>query len=145
MRLFVRPRCEEQRVARSGRRVVAELERPETVNRERLAVGAAQLAGVLEAAPDLPIGVDLPIAEVADEKIAAETAEARGSQRKAPGSVQLTVLGDAAEQVARRVVRVDEAESLAGFFLVLFLLVLLRVRDEDLGPDRLDSEGRLRK
>src|SRR5262245_63861936 len=91
------------------------------------------------AVPELTVGVDPPVAEVADEEIAAEAAEAHGCPREAPRGVQLPVLCHAAQQVPRQVVDVDEPETLTGD-LVRCLLVLLRVGDEDPGADRLDTE-----
>src|SRR5437870_2011644 len=74
--LVIRAGGEEQPAARSGGVVVPELERPQAVDRDRPAVAAAQLAAVLELpVRQLGIGVDLAVAEVADEEIAAEATE----------------------------------------------------------------------
>ena len=59
------------------------------------------------------VGVDRPVAEVADEQVAAEAPEVGRRQRKPPRRVQPAALGHAGEQRAVRVVLVDEAEALA--------------------------------
>src|SRR5205085_11968046 len=107
---------EEQRVRRPVRGcAVAELQRPEAVDRKGLPVRRPQLAAVDElAARQLLVRVDLSVAEVADEQIPAEAAEVRRRPREPPRRVQLTVLRHAREQIPRKVVRVDEPETLAG-------------------------------
>jgi hypothetical protein len=73
------------------------------------------------------VGADLPITEVADQQVAAEGAEpGRRCHRNAPRRVQLTVLGDPADQIAGRIVCIDEAEALVRD-LVLGVRVLVRV------------------
>src|SRR6058998_3628245 len=68
--LVVRAGGEEQRVHRTvRRRAVAELQRPQPVDRQRLPVGRAQLAAVLELpVRQLLVRVDLAVAEVPDEQ-----------------------------------------------------------------------------
>src|SRR5205085_3678500 len=130
---------------RSGGPVVAalpELERPEAVDRQRLAAVVARLALMGEVPVVLGIGVDLAIAEVPDEEVAREAPERVRRERQAPRSVQLAVLGDAAEEIPGGVVGIDEALALARY-LVLGVSVLLRVADEDAVADRLDAEGRV--
>jgi hypothetical protein len=77
--LLVRAGREEERPGRPRVATVAEAERPPPVDRERLAVRTAQLAAVGElSVRELLVGVDLPVAEVAEEQV---TAEARGVQK----------------------------------------------------------------
>src|SRR5206468_4980875 len=107
------------------------LQRPQAVDRELAAVARAQRAAMLElAVRHLLVGVDLPVAEVADEQVAAEAAERRRRPREAPRRVQLAVLRHPPEQVAVHAVDVDEAETLA-VLLVVTAGLLLRVGDED--------------
>src|SRR5919201_6653594 len=117
--LAVRTRGEVQRVGRSRARIpMAELQRPQPVDLQRRAVGGVQLpeldrlagaarGGQIE-------GVNLAVAEIADEKGAAERAESRGRERESPGRVEPAFRGDALEQVAGGVVGVDEAVTDAG-------------------------------
>jgi hypothetical protein len=73
---------------------VPELQRPQAVDRERLSVGASKLAAVLELSRGrFSVGVDVPIAEVANEEIAAEASEVRRSEGKPPLSQQRTLGG----------------------------------------------------
>src|SRR6266702_2372655 len=132
---------------RGGRGAVwaaaAELQGPESVDREPLSVGSTQLSAVLEVPVcQLLVRVDLPVTEVSDEEIAAEASEVRPSEGESPWRVQLTVLRYTHEQIAGRVIGVDEAKALSGDF-VMRSLVLLRVRDEDARADRLDPERRV--
>jgi len=97
--LVVRSSREEEPRTRTRSSVVSELEGPQTVDRERLvAVTTAELAPVSEVPVLLLfVGVDLTVAEVPDEQVAAEAAEARGSHGDTPWGVQLAVLRDARE------------------------------------------------
>src|SRR5438046_4632234 len=113
VRFVVRARGEEERPARACADAVAELERPEPVDCERLAIGSAQLAAVLEVAVRLQrVGVYLAVAEVADKQVVGEPTKARRSHCEPPRSVQLAVLRDSGLQGAGRVVGVDKAEPL---------------------------------
>src|SRR5207248_5423951 len=90
--LAVRPGGEEQRARRPVVPALAELERPETVDRQRLAACASELCAVLEVAvAELGVDVDLPVAEVADEQVAGEGAKARRREREPPRRVELAV------------------------------------------------------
>src|SRR6266576_3155396 len=83
--LAVRPRGEEQRARRPVVPTLADLERPEPVDRQRFPARVAELAAVLEVAvAEFGIGVDLPVAEVADEQVAGDAAEARRREREPP-------------------------------------------------------------
>ena len=95
--LFVGPGGEEERLGRSSRVVVPEAEGPEPV-RERLAIAAAKLAAMGEVpVRQLLVGVDVPVAEVADGPV--EAPEALRCQGEAPGRVQLAVLRHAIQEV----------------------------------------------
>src|SRR5439155_2414700 len=83
---------------------------PETVDHDRAATGPAELA--LELAARRVIDVDPPVAEVADEDVSAEGAEARRRQRDCPGGVEPAAADQPLEQVAVRGEFVDE--SVAG-------------------------------
>src|SRR6476620_11330452 len=85
---------EVQRVRIAVRAGVAELECPEPVDRELPVLCGAERAAVLEAAvPHLRVGVDLPVAEVADQQVAAKAAERLRRLREPPRGVELPVLG----------------------------------------------------
>src|SRR5207253_11118547 len=82
----VRAGCEEQGVGRTVvRRSVAELQGPEAVDRKRLPARVSQFSTALESSVrHFLIGVDLAVAEVTDEQIAAESTEVRGCEREPP-------------------------------------------------------------
>src|SRR5207245_5538263 len=105
VRLVVWTRREEQRVDQSvGRIAVSELQRPQPVDRELLPVHGPERADQLPGpVRQLLERVDMPVAEVADQEIAAEGAEGCGGHREAPWGVQLAMLRDACEQVPVRV------------------------------------------
>src|SRR6266545_358853 len=133
---------EEEGSGRPGCGVVTEPERPQAVDGERLTICSSQGAPVREGPVRASrVGVDLPVAEVAHEEVAAKPAEARRRERQPPRRVQLTTAGDAPEEGAARVEPVDEAQALPGD-LVLCLGILLGVGQEDLSTDVLDSERR---
>src|SRR5437588_11640807 len=131
VRLVVRSSREEERVGWSVvGRAVAELQCPEPVDDQRLTVRCAQLPAVLEVpVRQLRIRIDVAVAEVANQQIAAEAAEVGGRQRHAPGCVELAVLGHPAHQCPRRVIDVDESKALT-VNLVCRCAVLLGVSDE---------------
>ena len=74
---------EEQRGDRAVvRRPLAELERPEAIDGQDLVVALPKLADELISAIRLwREGADLPVAEIADQEVAAEDAKTRRSQR----------------------------------------------------------------
>src|SRR2546427_10137031 len=113
--LVVRAGCEEQGVGRAiVRGSVAELQGPEAVDRQRLPARVPQLSTVLEpSVRHFLVGVDLAVAEVSYEQIAAEATEVRGCEREPPRCVELAVLRDTREQRARGVVGVHEPSSLS--------------------------------
>src|SRR5207249_6383543 len=134
---------EEERVGRPVvRRSLAELERPEAVDRQRAAVRSSQLAARLEAPVRLALeSRDPTVTEVPDEEIAAEAPERGRRHREAPGRVQLPAGRYAPEERPARVELVHEAEPRPRD-VVLPVGVLLRVCDEDVAADVLDSERR---
>src|SRR2546423_812665 len=96
---------------------------------------------------EVPVGrfgvsVDLSIAEVANEEIAAEAAEVRRSEGNSPRCVELTMLRDPREQRAGGVVDVYEPPTLS-VDLVDRISVLFSVGDEDARSDRLYPERRV--
>ena len=88
------------------------------------------------------VGVDLPVAEVADKQVSAEAAEVRRSHGQPPRCVQLAMLRDTGDQHSSRVVDVDEPESLPGN-LVLGVFILFPVGHENSRADRLNPERRV--
>src|SRR2546429_1563104 len=140
VRLVVRAGREVERVRRARTGPVAEAEAPETIDRHRFAVGRAQLTAVRERAVSLRrVRVDRPVAEVADEQVAAEAAKVRRRHRKSPGSVQLPARGDAGDEGPVSLELVDEAEALSSHLVIAS--ALLRVGDEQMAADVLDPEG----
>src|SRR6266516_3596331 len=117
----------------------AEADRPEAGDRDGRAVGVPQ--GAAEGAGGRVVGVDAPVAEVADQQIAAEGAEAAaGRHLKAPGRVQDATRGDPREEVAAGVEGVDEAEA-RPVDLILVPRALLGPGDVDRAAEVLDAEG----
>src|SRR5436190_12901861 len=130
---------EEQRVRRADH-AVAELQGPEAVDLEL----GAHLA--LERAEELAAlrveGVDLPVAEVADEQVTARGAEALRRLHDSPRGIERAARGEPAQQVPPLVEDVDEA-VVGARDVVLGVRVLLRVADHDVAADRLDPERRV--
>jgi hypothetical protein len=88
-----RERGEEERLPRAGGSAVPELERPEPVDRDLPSAVVAERADALERAVGLRlVGVDLAVAEVPDEQVAAELPERRRRKSDAPGRVQAIAL-----------------------------------------------------
>src|SRR5439155_6278190 len=141
VRFVVRTGCEEEGVDRTVVRCsVAELERPKAIDGDRLPTRVAQLTAMLESSVrGLLEGVDLSVAEVSHQEIAAEPPEVRRSEREPPGCVQLTMLRDPGEERAGGVVGVDESLPLS-VQLIDGVRVLFRVGHEDTRADRLDPE-----
>src|SRR5262249_45706510 len=140
VRPVARARGEVQRGRRTGRAVVAEREPPQALDLDRPAAGEPEGTVRLPVSVGLPlVGVDLPVAEVADEKVAADVAEHRRRHRHAPRRVERALAGHTAEQVSAGVEHVDEAEPRARNVEPL-RLVLLRVGDEERAAEVLDVE-----
>src|SRR5439155_20299362 len=113
---------------------VAELERPEPVDRDRLVAPGPKLAFVFEPAVLVPVRVGPSVAEIADEQIAAEASERARGPGETPRRVQQSPSCDPCLEVSGEVVGVDEAQALTGQ-LVLGGRILLRIRDEDVRAD----------
>ena len=88
------------------------------------------------------VGVDLAVAEVADQQGVAEAAEPARRLHEAPGGVEPAPARDAVQQEAAPRVDVDEPEAGAGD-LILGGRVLLGVGDVQLPADVLDVERRV--
>src|SRR5579862_4379297 len=145
--LAARSRSEVERRRRPGGGAVAELETPEPVDRDERAVAVAQLSLVHPlAAAAILIRGDAAVAEVADQQVTAEHAEAGGRcHRKPPRCVRRRVRPstglDASDKLPVDRVLVHVPGPTAGDIVVL-LRVLLRVGHEDVVRDRLDAERR---
>src|SRR4029079_742432 len=137
--LFVRTRGEVERVRLTGDVAAAELEGPEAVDHDHLAE-VHQLSHEREVRERE--AVDLPVAEVAHEQLAAERAEARGCDGEAPRSVERAVRGDARDERAELVELAHEPEARPRL-LVMARRVLLRVGHVDLVVQRVDAERRV--
>ncbi len=83
------------------------LEGPEMIVDQGLAVCAVDRAE--EHVRGCVIGEDLAVAKVADQQIVAERAEVGGGDDDSPGGEERAVACDAAEEVAARIVLIDEA------------------------------------
>src|SRR5215472_13604960 len=118
--LLVRTRCEVQR-RRAGRRT--EGEPPETVDLDRVAVGAAEIVD-LRARGDVVRG-DQAVTEVADDQAADELAEGRRGDDHAPRRVQRAVGDQTLRERTVRVEDVDESIADACFVVVVVRRLLL--------------------
>src|SRR5579872_4873673 len=128
----------EVQILRIGPLEHAELQRPQPIDRDRLAIPAAQLAEELATVAER---VDPPVAEVADQDRAAEPAEAERRAREAPRRVERPTRREPPDQLAAGGEHVDEAQPGPGD-VVLLLLVLLGERHEQLTTDVFDAERR---
>src|SRR5262249_2716616 len=131
---------EVQRGGVPRRGAVAELQRPQAGDGDGAAVGAFELAGEGVVVPGV-VGVDVAVAEVADEQVAGERAEAGRGQGDAPGRVEHPARGHALEQAAAGVEDVDEALAHAGDGAAVAGGVLLGVGDVEPAVQVLDVEG----
>src|SRR5438270_11926124 len=87
------------------------------------------------------VGIDVPVAEVADEDIAAKCAEGGRRQGHGPGRVQPTLADEPPEQVS--VGTEDVNESVAGARQVVVLVwLLLREGHEQLASNVVDPKRR---
>src|SRR5262249_38762373 len=109
---------------------------PQPVDNDRLAVA------VSECTPEIPVRIEciyLPIAEIADEDIAAESTKGERSPRNTPRRIQWSAAREALEQISIGVVDVDEAIARTSYVVVLFR-VLEGIGDEEIAVDVLDPE-----
>src|SRR2546422_465756 len=85
------------------------------------------------------VGVDLSIADVADEQGAAEGTEFRRRQGQPPRRVERAMRSESPQEAAARVVHVDETKPSAHDFIAP-VLVLLGVGNEEQVVNVLDVE-----
>src|SRR5262249_1476108 len=85
--------------------------------------------------------IDFPIAEVADEDVAAELTKGEGGPHHTPGGVQHSTRREAPQQMAGGVEDVDKAIAQPRHVIML-VRILQRIRDEEIAVDVLDAEGR---
>src|SRR5262249_49807081 len=133
--LIVGAGCEEQRVARARRAAVAEREPPESVYLQlrsiRVTHAAEELAG------DDVERRDRAVAEVADQYRVAEFAEIGWREGDTPRRVEIVAVLQARDKPPAGGEDIDETEAGTGHFVVL-RVVLLRVRDVQIGSNALD-------
>src|SRR5207302_9333618 len=119
VRSVVRPGCGVMGRRGTGSAVVAEPDAPEAVDRDR---PSGRVAEATRACPRsiglLRVGVDLAVAEVADQQIAAEGTEVRRRACDAPGCVELAVRRDPCDQLAAGVECIDHAKALMVHLVV---------------------------
>src|SRR2546427_7094899 len=105
-----------------GGTAVAELQGPQAVDSQRSSRARVELAALLRLAPPLGLreieGVDLAVAEVADQQITREESEAGGCLGQTPRGVQAAARGNAAEEAAGRIGGNDEAAAPPGHVIV---------------------------
>jgi hypothetical protein len=118
VRLVVRPGAEPHRVRTTGRGVTHD-QTPQAVDRQRLAVRAAQRAENL--ARVRVDRVDPPVTEVADQQVAGELSEGGRCDRHAPRRVEHAVADQSPHERAVVGVDVDESVRRPGH-------VVLRIR-----------------
>src|SRR6266853_138346 len=68
-------------------------------------------------------GVDAAVAEIADQQLAGEIAEAGRGGRQPPGRIQGAAGGDSPEQVPIQVIGIDKSEAWTGLVIVLVRLL----------------------
>src|SRR5438132_1187243 len=128
---------EEEGVPSASILAVAERQAPEPGDLDCLVVCVCEGA---EEFPRVRIeGVDLAVAEVANQQVVAEFAKARRSHRQAPGRVELSVRDQATDQRARRVVDIHKSVAGAGEIIV-FVRLLLGIADVKLAAQIVDVE-----
>ena len=84
--------------------------------------------------------MDLAVAEVADQKVAAHGRPACRREGDPPRSVEVAPGGDAVQERAAQVVDIDDPSAISVDLVALGSLDA--VGDEDARPDRLDAERR---
>jgi hypothetical protein len=119
--------------------VLAEDDLPEPAVDEGIARGVLYLAKQAEGFGI--VDVDDAVAEVADEDVSTEAAEACGREGHAPGSVQASLAERALQEVAVVIEDVDVAEAGSEDFAAGG--AHLRIVDVYLAADAVDAEGRV--
>ncbi len=96
------------KIERIGARsdTAAEIERPQPVDRDRL---AARILELLDEFAVLVIDIDPAVAEIADHYVAGELTEARRRQRHAPRGIERAARGKAPQEMSVGVEDIDEA------------------------------------
>src|SRR3954471_10925465 len=138
-------RREVERVRRPGCGAVAERDRPETVERDRCAVGSTQLTLVDPLGAALGVRADTTVAEVPDEEIAAEGSEVGRGERESPWRVERRVLLAAVDDVCDELAVRGElvyVRLARERHVVMSGSVLLGVGHEDVASESLDPERR---
>src|SRR5437867_1447615 len=137
---------EEEHVTRPRGRTVAESDGPETIDRDRPTVGCVELTTLLQlAVPARPVEierVDVPVAEVPHEQVAAELPEVCGGDGEPPGRIQPPLGRHTAQQVPGHIERVHEPMALAGDVIVL-VGILERVGHVDDAAQAANPERRV--
>src|SRR5947208_3041186 len=140
-------RGEEEGIRRPVRGGAAtERDRPEAVDGDRRAVGGVELTArlILAIAEQLPgiEGVDVAVAEVSDEQVAAEEPEVGRCEGDPPRRVEPPQRGHAPDQMAGGIEGVDEPVPLTRH-VVVHRRVLQRVRHVDRAVQIADPERRV--
>src|ERR1700726_4105948 len=86
-------------------------------------------------------GVDVAVTEVADQDVAAESAEGRGGRGPRPGGVHPPLAEEPLEEAAVGIEDVDESVARAGE-VVMLVRLLLGEGDKELAADVVDPERR---
>src|SRR6266487_1243511 len=127
----------EDQLVRLGGVAVAEPQAPQAIDGDRIAVRLPKLTEVITG--DRVVGVDVTVAEVADEQRPAERAETLRCESEAPGRVQRATGDESADEGT--VVGEDVHETVAGASdIVVQRRVLFGVTHVQLARDFLDAE-----
>ena len=137
--LLLNPGSEKEDVGRPSGLAIAERQRPETMNSDRLALGVSELA--TEGVGAEIKSIDAAIAKVAHEQVLAESAEIPRGEGQPPGRVEFVARSDAPNEVALGIEDSDEAVALARYIIALGG-VLFGIGDIELTVQILDVEGR---
>src|SRR6266436_4125321 len=117
----------------------AEGQGPQSVDHQWLAMGAFQF---IDETAVLVEYVDLAVTEVADEDVAAESAEGIRRTRDTPRRIERPATDQPPQQMAVGIEHIDKAVTLACHVVVL-VSVLLCISDEEIAIDVRDAEGRV--
>src|SRR5258708_9241481 len=128
--LTVRTGSEGECIGVTGRAIMADPEAPQPVDHDGLYVGIGQLAEEIAGAG--VERVDVAVAEIADQYVAAKLAEGRRSQHHAPRRIELFTLGELHLHVTAEVKGVHEAAAVAGK-VVMLCLILPGIGDKQRG------------
>src|SRR5262245_29073891 len=115
--LVVRAGGEINRVGPSSIAAVANLEGPQPVDDDRLALGVAHLAQRLPAAKIE--GVDIAVAEISDPQGAGQVTEISRRDCHTPGRVELTMVSKSPGDCTIEIESIHDAMALARYIVVL--------------------------